>query len=80
MDLRIRKHSENALKVAKALEKHKKIASVTYPGLESHPQYEIAKKQMKFSGGMVGFELESEEACIKFIDNLHFRQLKYNKI
>lgn len=70
LDLRMRKHSENALKVAKAMEKHKDVASVTYPGLKSHPQYEIAKKQMKLSGGMVGIELESEEACMKFIDNL----------
>ncbi len=70
LDLRMRKHSENALKVAKAMEKHKEVASVTYPGLKSYPQYELAQKQMKLNGGMVGIELESEEACMKFIDNL----------
>ncbi len=70
LDLRMRKHSENAMKVAKAMEKHKIVVSVAYPGLKSHPQYELAKKQMKLNGGMVGFELESEEASMKFIDNL----------
>ena len=66
----MKKHSANALKVAKALEKHKNVVNITYPGLKSHPQYEIAQKQMKLNGGMVGIELESEEACMKFIDNL----------
>ncbi len=70
LDLRMRKHSQNALKVAKALEKHNKVAEVTYPGLESHPQHEIVRKQMKLYGGMIGIELESEEASLKFIDNL----------
>jgi methionine-gamma-lyase len=70
LDLRMRKHSQNAMKVSKALEKHKKVTKVTYPGLESHPQHDIAKKQMKLYGGMVGFELETEEAALKFIDNL----------
>jgi methionine-gamma-lyase len=70
LDLRMKKHSENALKVAKAMEKHKNVVKVTYPGLKSHPQYELAQKQMRLKGGMVGLELESEEACMKFIDNL----------
>ena len=70
LDLRMRKHSQNAMKVAKALEKHENVMNVTYPGLETHPQYNIVKKQMKLNGGMVGIELPSEEASLKFIDNL----------
>lgn len=70
LDLRMKKHSENAMKVAKAMEKHKDVVKVTYPGLKSHPQYELAQKQMKLNGGMVGLELASEEASLKFIDNL----------
>ncbi len=70
LNLRMRKHTENAMKIAKAMEKHKRVMNVTYPGLKSHPQHELAKKQMKLMGGMVGIELESEEACMKFINNL----------
>jgi len=70
LELRMRKHSENALKIAEFLEHQDKVVKVTYPGLESHPQYNIGRKQMKLSGGMVGIELESEEAGLKFIDNL----------
>ncbi len=53
--LRMERHSENALRVARFLESHPRVARVMYPGLESHPQYELARKQMRGFGGMVSF-------------------------
>src|SRR3546814_10654687 len=47
------RHCANALKIARFLEAHPKIAEVYYPGLESHPQHELAKRQMRGFGGMV---------------------------
>ena len=58
MNLRIIKCQENAQKVAEFLEKHNKVASVAYPGLKSHPQYDLAKKQMRGAGSMISFELK----------------------
>jgi len=55
LHLRMEKHANNALEVAKYLETHRKIAWVRYPGLQSHPQYEIAQKQMTGFGGMLSF-------------------------
>ncbi len=69
LSIRMEKHSENALKVAKFLETKKEISKVKYPFLESHPQYELAKKQMKLGGGIVSFILQSGyEAGKKFIN------------
>ena len=70
LGIRMAKHSSNALKIAKYLEKHPKVVKVDYPGLESHPGHEIAKKQMSDFGGMLGFELGSVEESYKFIDLL----------
>jgi cystathionine beta-lyase/cystathionine gamma-synthase len=53
--LRMEKHCDNAMKIAKFLEQHPKIAKVYYPGLESHPQHQLAKKQMHDFGGMISF-------------------------
>lgn len=58
LSLRMQKHCENAMVVAEYLEKHPMIKKVFYPGLKSHPQYELAKKQQSGSGGMISFELE----------------------
>ncbi|MBE2280795.1 MAG: aminotransferase class I/II-fold pyridoxal phosphate-dependent enzyme [Ignavibacteriaceae bacterium] len=58
LHLRMERHCENSLKVAKFLEAHELVSSVTYPGLESHPQYEIGLRQHKGHGGMITFELE----------------------
>lgn len=55
--LRMRAHQENALALAKYLEKHPKIAQLHYPGLPSHPQYALACKQMSGFGGMISFEV-----------------------
>ncbi len=53
--IRMEAHQKNAIKVAKYLETHKKIEKVIYPGLKSHPQHSIAKKQMSGFGGMISF-------------------------
>jgi methionine-gamma-lyase len=55
LSLRVDRAVESARKVAEYLENHPKIAWVTYPGLKSHPQYELAKKQMKAPGSMISF-------------------------
>lgn len=57
LHVRLERHCENALKLAEFLEGHPKISSVRYPHLPSHPQYDLAKKQMKMGGGIVAFEL-----------------------
>lgn len=53
LPLRMQRHSENALEIARWLEKHPHIENVYYPGLESHPHYELAKRQMDYFGGMI---------------------------
>jgi methionine-gamma-lyase len=52
------KHNENALKTAQFLESHPKISKVHYPGLKSHPQHELAKRQMSGFGGVICFEVK----------------------
>lgn len=70
--LRMQKHSENGLEIAKYLENHPKIEKVIYPGLPSHPQYALAQKQMRESGGMVTFTFKSgkKEDAVRFMENI----------
>ena len=71
--LRMQRHSENGQKIAEYLEKHPKVDKVIYPGLSSHPQFDLAKEQMKNGfGGMVSFTFKSgaKEDSIKFLENL----------
>jgi methionine-gamma-lyase len=70
LGIRMERHSENALKVAEFLEKHPNVKNVVYPGLESHPNHETAVKQMSNFGGMIGFELDSQDLCNKMIEKL----------
>ncbi|KGO91770.1 cystathionine gamma-synthase [Flavobacterium subsaxonicum] len=73
LHLRMQRHCENGVKVAQYLENHPKIKTVYYPGLENHPHYDIAKKQMIGGfGGMVSFTFTSGEKAeaIKFLENL----------
>ncbi len=70
LNLRMARHSSNAMTLAEFLEDNPKVIKVVYPGLKSHPAHEIAKKQMKIFSGMIGFKLESVEASNKFIDLL----------
>ncbi|NTU69030.1 MAG: PLP-dependent transferase [Chlorobiaceae bacterium] len=55
---RMKEHERNAMEVARFLDSHPKVARVFYPGLETHPQHELAKKQQRGFGGMVSFELD----------------------
>lgn len=69
LPVRLDRHCENALKVAEFLEADPNTENVKYPFLKSHPQYEIAKKQMKLGGNIVAFEIKGGiEAGRKFID------------
>ncbi|HSV87100.1 MAG TPA: PLP-dependent aspartate aminotransferase family protein [Bacteroidales bacterium] len=56
--LRLERSQENAQQIALYLQQHPKVLSVNYPGLESHPQYVLSKKQMKGPGGIISFELK----------------------
>lgn len=76
MALRAKRARENALALSNFLSKHPKIIKVNYPGLESHPQYELAKKQMIGFGSMISFEVkEGVEGVTKLIDNLKLVKL-----
>ncbi len=66
MNLRVKCQSENALKMAQYLESNPNIHRVYYPGLKSHPDYELAKIQMKGFGGMLSFELNEEIDAMEF--------------
>lgn len=79
LDVRITRHSANALKVAEQLEQNEHLEWVKYPFLPSHPQYEIAKKQMSAGGGIVCFEIKGGvEAGRKFMDALQLLSLTPN--
>jgi len=58
LHLRMEKHDSNAMKVAEFLEAHPKVGWIRYPGLSSHPQYDIAKKQMTGFSGMISFGIK----------------------
>ena len=58
LDLRMQKHSENAQALAEALEGHAALNAVKYPFLKSHPQYDLAKRQMKYGGGILTIDIK----------------------
>lgn len=69
LDIRMERHNANGLALATHLESHPKIRKVWYPGLESHPDHEIAERIMKGAGGVVTFEIETDLAgAMRFID------------
>jgi O-succinylhomoserine sulfhydrylase len=77
--VRLEKHCENAEKVAHFLESHANIVSVKYPFLKSHPQYDIAKKQMRLGGNVVAFEIKGGiEAGRQFLDKIKLCSLSAN--
>ncbi|MEJ8818461.1 O-succinylhomoserine sulfhydrylase [Lacibacter sp. H407] len=77
--IRMDKHADNALKLAQRLEGNAKLNSVKYPFLTSHPQYEIAKKQMSNGGGIVTFELKGGiESGRKFLNALEMLSMTNN--
>ncbi len=67
--IRMARHNENGLAVARALEAHPKVRQVWYPGLESHPDHQIATEQMSGFGGVVTFEIDTDlDGAMRFID------------
>jgi Cystathionine beta-lyases/cystathionine gamma-synthases len=79
LGVRIQRHSENALAVAKHFENHPRLEWLKYPFLPSHPQYDIAQKQMLAGGGIVCFEIKGGlESGRRFMDNLQILSLTPN--
>jgi cystathionine beta-lyase/cystathionine gamma-synthase len=68
--VRMRQHDENGRKVAAFLAKHPKVSKVLYPGLETHPQYELAKRQMHGFGSMIAFEVGSRSNADKLLQSV----------
>lgn len=79
LSIRVEKHCENALNLAHFLEYNEKVNFVKYPFLKSHPQYEIAKKQMKLGGNILVFEVKRGiKYAQKFLNNLKMCSLSAN--
>jgi cystathionine gamma-lyase len=74
LHLRVQRACENAQKIAEFLKNHPKVEKVYYPGFPDHPGHEIAKKQMKYFGGMVSFDLggDHNRDCNKVLQKTHF--------
>lgn len=73
------RHCSNAKKIYKYLEKHNEVEKVIYPHSPSHPDYTLAKKQMKFGGGLVGCELKGgKERGARFLNALKIYSLTAN--
>ena len=70
LPLRMRAHEETAMEVAQFLEQHPKVTRVVYPGLESHPQFELAKRQMENFSGMISFQVGSEAEGEKIAERM----------
>ena len=70
--IRMERHNQSALALAQWLEAHPKVARVHYPGLESHPQYALARRQMRGGGGMISMDLKSDLAgSRRFLEQVH---------
>ena len=79
LPVRVEKHCENAVKVAEFLEAHPQVNWVKYPFLKSHPQYEVAKKQMRLGGNIVAFEIKGGiEAGRAFLNSIKLLSLSAN--
>lgn len=77
--VRVEKHCENALKLAQFLENHAEVSKVKYPFLKSHPQFEIAKKQMKLGGNIIAIEVKGGlESGKKFLNTIKMCSLSAN--
>jgi len=79
LDLRVERHVENAVAVADFLVDHPQVGRVLYPGLESHPGHELAKRQMKNGGTIVAFELEGgKDRAFRFLNALGLVDISNN--
>ncbi|WP_102347204.1 cystathionine gamma-synthase family protein [Bacillus sp. Marseille-P3661] len=73
LQLRVQKQTENAMEVANFLKNHPAVSEVFYPGLEDHPNHDVAKKQMRLYGGMLSFALKGDiEAVRQFLPQLKY--------
>jgi len=69
--LRMERHNQNGQKIAEYLQSHPKVERVYYPGLSTHPQHSLAKRQMKGFGGVLSFELKGDlNHAVRFVDSL----------
>jgi cystathionine beta-lyase/cystathionine gamma-synthase len=68
--VRMERHNANGMAIAKYLEGHRKVKRVVYPGLASHPQHEIAKKQQRGFGAMISFDVGSLEAARSLLNHV----------
>jgi cystathionine beta-lyase/cystathionine gamma-synthase len=76
LGVRLRQQSDSALKLAERLEAHPGVGEVMYPGLESHPQRELAKRQMQLSGGLLSFDVAGgRDAGRRFVEGVRVAQL-----
>ena len=72
LELRMKRHNENGQMVAEYLDQHPKVKHVYYPGLPSHPQHDVARRQMKGFGGVVTFEIEGDSSdALEFLSRLN---------
>lgn len=79
LHLRIRQQNENALKIAQFLESHKQVAKVFYPGLTTHENHEVARRQMTGFGGVLSFALHGDFEAVKaFLPGLRYAHLAAN--
>ena len=79
LELRVHRHNQNALQIARLLENHEKVDQVFYPGLESHPFHEVARRQMEGFGGVLSFSLEGGfEAVRALLPRLRFAHMAAN--
>jgi cystathionine gamma-synthase len=79
LGLRVQRHNENALTLARCLEQQPKVGRVYYPGLESHPGHDIARRQMRGFGGVLSFELKGGfEAVTRFLPRLRYAIMAAN--
>jgi O-succinylhomoserine sulfhydrylase len=79
LDLRVERQCRTAAAVARYLETHPKITRVLYPGLPSHPQYDLACEQMKRGGSLVCFDVAGDkERCFRFLDALWLIDISNN--
>jgi len=75
LPLRMQRHNENGLALARFLEAHPKVRHVYYPGLPSHPQHELAVRQMRGFGGMLAFDLGSLESARRVLNAVRLMAL-----
>ncbi len=79
LELRVERQCRTAANVASWLEQHPKVTRVVYPGLKSHPQYELARRQMSAGGTVVAFDIAgNKEACFRFLDALALVDISNN--